>query len=306
MANRPLNEEIARIAARQHGVITRRQLLAIGLGRGGVDARLERGLLHALHAGVYLVGHTAELPRAREMAAVLASGAGTAISHRSAAPFWNLVHEFGCADVEVTVTGARAPQRTGIRAYRTAALTADEVRTVDGIPVTSPARTIVDVSRFLTTAALEHVVADAIRRGVVRQIQLTGALERHRGRRGVATLRSVMSGVEPAFTRSAAERRLLRLIRAASLPSPVLNARVGGHEVDFLWPRERVIVEVDGYRWHSDRAAFERDRVRDAELQALGYRVIRVTWRQLQREPRAVIARIAATLRRGADPPADR
>jgi very-short-patch-repair endonuclease len=306
MANRPLGEEIARIAARQHGVITRRQLLAIGLGRGGVDARLERGLLHALHAGVYLVGHTAELPRAREMAAVLACGAGTAISHRSAAPFWNLAHEFDCADVEVTVTGARAPQRARIRAYRTAALTADEVRIVDGIPVTSPARTIVDVSRFLTTAALEHVVADAIRRGVVLQIQLTRALERHRGRRGVATLRSVMSGVEPAFTRSAAERRLLRVIRDVSLPSPVLNARVGGHEVDFLWPAQRVIVEVDGFQWHSDRAAFERDRLRDAELQALGYRVIRVTWRQLQREPRAVIARIAATLRRGADLPAHR
>ncbi len=103
------------------------------------------------------------------------------------------------------------------------------------------------------------------------------------------------------MTRSAAERRLLRVIRNSSLASPLVNARVGRYEVDFLWPREQVIVEMDGFQWHSDKTAFERDRERDAELQAAGYRVIRVTWRQLSRDPDAVIHRIARVLRGAVD-----
>jgi very-short-patch-repair endonuclease/predicted transcriptional regulator of viral defense system len=301
MADRRLDEKIARLAARQHGVVTRQQLLAMGLGRGGVRARTDRGLLHVIHAGVYLVGHTGRAPLAAEMAAVLACGKGAAISHRSAAPFWTLAHRFAIEHVEVTVPGFRLPKRAGIRAYGVRELPLEDVRVVEQIRVTNPARTILDIGRFLGVDQLEHVVADAERRGLVRRRDLIEQVERNRGRPGVTKLRAVISEGTPAFTRSRAERRLLTLLRRSSLPSPITNARVGRHEVDFLWPHERVIVEVDGFQWHSDRAAFERDRVRDAELQALGYRVIRVTWRQLAREPRAVIARIAATLRRSVD-----
>jgi very-short-patch-repair endonuclease len=201
----------------------------------------------------------------------------------------------------VTVPGFRLPKRAGIRAYGVRELPLEDVRVVEQIRVTNPARTILDIGRFLGVDQLEHVVADAERRGLVRRRDLIEQVERNRGRPGVTKLRAVISEGTPAFTRSRAERRLLTLLRRSSLPSPSTNARVGRHEVDFLWPHERVIVEVDGFQWHSDRAAFERDRVRDAELQALGYRVIRVTWRQLAREPRAVIARIAATLRRSVD-----
>lgn len=213
---------------------------------------------------------------------------------------WSMAHRFTHDEVEVSLARRRERRRPGIRVYRTRALPADEVEVIEEIPVTSPARTLIDIGAFVSPNQLEHVVADAERRGLVLRAHLIRHLERHRGRRGVATLRAVLDD-EPAFTRSAAERKLLRLVRTASLPSPVTNARVGSHEVDFLWPHQRVIVEVDGYQWHSDRAAFERDRVRDAELQALGYRVVRVTWRQLQREPRVVLARIASVLRRARD-----
>lgn len=213
---------------------------------------------------------------------------------------WSMAHRFTHDEVEVSVARRRERRRPGIRVYRTRALPPDEVEVIEEIPVTSPARTLIDIGAFVSPNQLEHVVADAERRGLVLRAHLIRHLERHRGRRGVATLRAVLDD-EPAFTRSAAERKLLRLVRTASLPSPVTNARVGSHEVDFLWPHQRVIVDVDGYQWHSDRAAFERDRVRDAELQALGYRVVRVTWRQLQREPRVVLARIASVLRRARD-----
>jgi very-short-patch-repair endonuclease len=213
-----------------------------------------------------------------------------------------LVHaDPGAKEIEVTVPACRWPRRPGIRVYCTRVLGPEDVRLVDRIPVTSPARTLVDIGRFLTLEEYEHVVADAIRRGVVRRTQLIRELMRHRGRRGVATLRAALGDSEPAMTRSAAERRLLRVIRNSSLASPLVNARVGRYEVDFLWPREQVIVEMDGFQWHSDKTAFERDRERDAELQAAGYRVIRVTWRQLSRDPDAVIHRIARVLRRAVD-----
>jgi very-short-patch-repair endonuclease len=299
MTNRRINEEIARIAARQHGVVTRQQLLASGLGRGGVHARVSRGLLHPLHAGVYLVGHAARPRLAAEMAAILVCGSTAAISHRTAAVLWTMPVA-APTETEVTIAGRRWPARAGIRVYTTRGWAPGDVRELDGIRVTSPAWTLVDIGKLLRREKLEHVVADSLRRRIVSRTELIRELDRHRGRRGVATLRAVVES-GPAMTRSAAERRLLRLIRAASLPSPITNVRVGAHEVDFLWPRERVVVEVDGYQWHSDRAAFERDRLRDAELQALGYRVIRVTWRSLQREPGAVVGRIAAVLRRGSD-----
>jgi very-short-patch-repair endonuclease len=303
MSDRRLDLEIARLAARQHGVVTRQQLLAIGLGRGAIDMRLRTGRLHQLHVGVFLVGHTARAPLAREMAAAFACGEGAAISHRSAASLWSLAHTFATDQVEVTVAGTRAPRRPGIRVYETRSIAPEDRGCIEGVPVTSPARTLLDIGRFLTVNQLEHVVADAERRRLVLRTQLVRELARHRGRRGVATLREVLAGADPAFTRSVAERRLLVLLRAASLPSPTTNARVGSHEVDFLWREQRVVVEVDGFQWHSDRTAFERDRLRDAELQALGYRVLRVTWRMIQREPRAVVARITATLRRAVDPP---
>jgi very-short-patch-repair endonuclease len=140
------------------------------------------------------------------------------------------------------------------------------------------------------------VIAQGRRQGLASEAEIRRAMARAGRRHGGAVLASLLDGATVAYTRSAAERRMLSLIRKAGLPEPETNARVGGFEVDFLWRSRRLVVEVDGYRFHSDRAAFENDRRRDAALVALGYRVVRVTWRHLCNEPIATVARLAAVL----------
>jgi very-short-patch-repair endonuclease len=237
------------------------------------------------------------------MAAILACGDGSIVSHRSAAGIWGLVIGGSRAPVEVTVVRARAPSRPGIRVHRARSLDARDVRRVERIPVTSPARTILDLAARTEGLELERMIAEGIRRGLVRETQLRELLGRSGGKRGAVALRDAVSGeCGPAFTRSAAERMFLALVRSAGLPEPLVNAMVEGHEVDFLWPRHRLIVEIDGAAYHSDRAAFERDRLRDAELQAAGFRVIRVTWRQLTEDPRGTIGRLEKVLACGGPP----
>ena len=168
---------------------------------------------------------------------------------------------------------------------------------MDGIRVTSAARTLLDLATVLPPSLLERAIAEAQVRGIARKRDLVDQLERNRGRRGTRALRQLLDlAGGPAFTRSAAERRLLRLVRAAELPTPEVNARVGGFEVDFVWRDQRLVVEIDGFTYHASRAAFERDRQRDSILAARGYTVIRVTWRQLVDAPEAVVARLATAL----------
>ncbi len=141
------------------------------------------------------------------------------------------------------------------------------------------------------------MVEEAQVRGLVLRSELHAAVEESPGKHGVALLRALLDN-RPASTRSEAELRLLARLRAADMPPSDVNTRVGRYEVDLLWRPQRLIVEVDGFAYHAHRAAFERDRLRDAELQAAGYRVIRVTWRQLESRPEAVIARLAQALAR--------
>jgi very-short-patch-repair endonuclease len=201
----------------------------------------------------------------------------------------------------VTVAGRDPGRKRNIRIYRVADLDARDVQIVAGVPVTSPARTLVDLAAVLPTVQLECAVAEALAQQLVRERDLLEHIQRARGRRGIAALRQLLSLERgPALTRSEAERRLLRLVRAAALPEPEANVRIHRMEVDFLWRRQRVVVEVDGFRYHSNGRAFERDRERDATLVASGYVVLRVTWRQLVRNPETVIARVAAALALGA------
>ena len=172
-----------------------------------------------------------------------------------------------------------------------------DTRVLDRIPVTSPARTILDLAAVLPPHLLERVVAEAQARRLVREGDLVDQLHRHPCRPGTPALRNLIELERgPALTRSEAERRLLRLVRAAGFRSPGTNVRVGPYEVDFLWRAERIVVEIDGFRFHSSRAAFERDRERDTRLIAAGYAVLRFTWRQLVSSPEAVVARLAAAL----------
>jgi very-short-patch-repair endonuclease len=161
-----------------------------------------------------------------------------------------------------------------------------------GIPVTTPARTILDLAATAEAHELERALEQARLRHLVSARDLG---RRSRDRPGAARLRALLEQ-EPTLTRSEAERRLLALLAAAQLPSPRTNVRVLGHEVDALWPRQRLVVEVDGFAFHGGRDAFEHDRARDAELHAHGYRVIRVTWRQLTGRPEILTARLGAAL----------
>jgi very-short-patch-repair endonuclease len=232
------------------------------------------GRLTRVLRGVYRVGPV-EAPFSREMAAILATGG--VLSHHSAAMVWGFrpPHD---GPIHVTATkGARS--RNGLRVHRTASLNA---AVHQGLPLTPAARTLTDLAPLITRGELERAAEEAVIRGLVTALEVP---------RRCATLG------EPQLTRSEAERRLQRLIRAARLPKPLTNVRVAGWEVDAYWPRERLIVEVDGYAYHGNRAAFERDRRKDAALTAAGYTVVRITWRQLKHEPLTVVALLARLIK---------
>jgi very-short-patch-repair endonuclease len=293
---------IAELATRQRGVITRAQLLRIGLTRGAIDHRVKSARLHTLHRGVYLVGHAVQAKGARELAAVLACGRGAVLSHRSAAGLWRLLPDSE-GDFDVTVPGRRCESRHGIRVHHVGSLDRRDIRSLGGIPVTAPARTILDLAAVVSSRDLERALAEVHARRLAQRSELVALLARLPRRPGVAAFRPLIeSDSAPALTRSEAEERLLALIRAAELPAADVNVRIGGHEVDFLWRNQGLVVEVDGFSFHSSRAAFERDRLRDAELGAQGFRVMRVTWRQIARKPEAVVARIAMALATAGQP----
>jgi very-short-patch-repair endonuclease len=282
---------VADVAARQHGVVSLRQLHAAGLSEKAIRHRVAHGHMTRLHSGVYRVGQLTS-PFAEPFAAVLACGPTAVLSHDAAAALHGIAQRRP-GPVDVTVTAGR-PRPRGVRVHR-AALPPEERAERDGIAVTTAARALVDVAPTWRRRELEHGVEQAVVLGLAPEAELEAAARSRR--RGAARLRRVLADLgTPSLTRSEAERRLLELIRSAQLPHPVANARVGRFEVDLLWPRERLVVEVDGFAFHSTRQAFERDRARDAALQLAGHRVIRITWRQLVRERFAVVATLSAAL----------
>jgi restriction endonuclease-like protein len=231
------------------------------------------------------------------MAAALACGEGAVVSHRSAAQLWRLL-PYPARKVPVEIAVVRdLGTKPGIRLHRVRRLDLRDVRKCNGIPVTAPGRTVLDLAGQRPIRDFEQALAEAEMRHLVNRCELLAVLVRNEGRRGAGVLRSALAKDRaPALTRSEAEERFLALTGSAGLPSPDVNVRLGLHEVDFLWRRERLVVEVDGFRFHSSRLAFERDRLRDAELQADGFRVIRVTWRQIVNEPEGVLARLSRAL----------
>jgi very-short-patch-repair endonuclease len=218
------------------------------------------------------------------------------LSHRSAAWLWQLAHRPD-GEIDVMVVGRNGGRRPHVRVHETRCLGALERTKREGIPVTTPARTLLDLAESVSPRELERALDEARVRRLGRRSQLTGVLDASPGRKGAAALAALLDREgDPKLTRSEAEERTLALVRAARLPRPRVNARVGGLEVDLLWREQRLVVEVDGYAYHSSRTAFERDRLRDAELGAAGFRVMRLTWRVLVDEPEAVVARLASAL----------
>jgi hypothetical protein len=286
-----IDEKIAALAGSQHGVIARTQLAALGIGRRAIGHRLRCGRLHPLHRGVYAVGHRVVSREGRWMAAVLAMGSGAVLSHRSAAALWGM-RATTRTRIEVAVPG-RPGSRPALQVHRVR-LAADETTTHRGIPVTTPNRTLLDLAAVLDARQLEKPINEAEILRLTNPISLDDLLERHRGRRGAKALREILAtrDLGSTITRSELEDRFLRFLDEAVLPRPEVNValRVAGQwiEADCVWPNHRLIVELDGHATHATAGGFERDRARDRALHADGWRVVRITWRQLHEERDAV------------------
>jgi very-short-patch-repair endonuclease len=265
---------------------------------------MTRGELRRLHRGVYLVGPVPP-PHALEIAAVLACGPGALLSHRSAAYLYRLLpYPAQPGPVHVTVPGRHVAGDSGLRIHNTAELPRHEIRERDEIPVTAPTRTLVDLAGLCTADELEAAVAEAFALRLTNREALLREIGSRPGRRGIARLRTLVEGNRlPARTRSAPERKLLKLLRAADIAEPRVNVRIGRWEVDFYWPDHRLVVEVDAYATHSSPRAFERDRRKGAELARLGLLVHRVTRRQIDESPKTAVREIRAFLSRGSSNP---
>jgi very-short-patch-repair endonuclease len=285
---------LAVLAARQHGVVAAWQLLRIGFTRKRIEHRLRVGRLHCLFRGVYAVGHPAVTHEGRWMAAVLAAGRGTLLSHRDAAALWEMADYTGPA-IEVTVPGTGSREVAGLRIHRTRRLHPPDIASHRSIPATSPPRTLFDLAAVLAPRHLELALEEGLRSGVVSPDAVKEQVERNAGRGGAPVLRDLLGGAPDglARTKSRLEAQFLRFCGEEALPRPVVNTRVAGYEVDAHWPGTNVIVELDSWEFHRGRAAFERDRAKWAELTAAGYRVVVVTHRRLVQER----SKLAATLR---------
>ncbi|HWE33824.1 MAG TPA: DUF559 domain-containing protein [Solirubrobacteraceae bacterium] len=283
----------AQVAARQLELITAEQLRATGVGRGLIAARRRQGTLHLVHTGVYLLGTNLMLPGAWELAAVLACGENACARRRSAA--WLLgVADSWDGDVEVVVPGRNRRSREDIAVERVAVLTERDHGFICGIPVTSPARTLLDFAAVATAEELERAIAEGYAQRLVTERELRDALDRNQNRAGATALRAELDRAGgPLWTASKAERAMKALLRKAQLPMPETNVWVAGFPADFCWPELRLIVEVDGYRYHGHRYAFERDHKRDQAHKTAHYEVLRFTWRNLENEPYRVVAVIA-------------
>ena len=290
-----VDQALAELAHRQWGVVSLAQLQALGRGARAVQLRAQTGRLRRIHRGVYAIGGAA-LPReGRGLAAVLACGEGAVLSHTSAAVHWGLL-TYDPPQPHVTAP-ASTRGAAGIRLHRTRSLDARDTTIHRGIPITTLAKTFLDLAASSPKNHLEHAIGQAMRNQIYDHRAITDVLSRHHGRPGTKALRQAT--VDPAFTRGDIERRFRRLCRRAGLPQPLSNHVVADadnhpHEVDFYFPAYGLIVETDGWRDHGTRVAFERDRAKDAALVAAGYTVLRFTKRQIADDPDTVAERVRA------------
>ena len=295
----PGDRAVAELARRQWGVVAYRQLVGMGFSRREIHYRAAIGRLHRLHRGVYAVGHRVLARRGRWMAAVLACGPDAVLSHRDAAALMELRRDNRW---EIDVTAARSRHaHDGITLHRPRRLDPEDVTAIDGIPVTTLARTLLDLAAILRVEQLERVVEQAELCGRFDLRAVDRQLQRHPRRAGRRNLMSVIADMRPyiPMTRSELEREFVKTCRGHGLPEPAMNLWLEGHEVDALFRDERIVVELDGADYHATTAARKRDPIRDARLQAAGYRIVRVHERWLHDAPTAIRA-LMRTSRRSA------
>ena len=267
---------VAEWAEERHGVLKTRHLLAAGLSRAGIRRRVQAGRLHPKYRGVYAVGHAALSTEGQWLAAVYACGDGAHLSHLAAACLWGLLDWDDDWPIDVTIpslSGRR--KKRGIRIHRSLSLDVRCSSRRDNIPVTTVRRTLLDLPRVATPAQVREATRVAQQKGW--RLALPGGV---------------------LLTRSELEERFLALCRRYRIPLPEVNVRIGPFVADFLWPKERVIVETDGWKFHRGRDVFESDHKRDLWLQEHGYEVVRLTHRQITENPRSVASSVLAVLQR--------
>lgn len=288
---------IGALAARQHGVVAAWQLLDAGLSTTVVYDRVARGLLLRLHRGVYAVGHCRLRREGHWLAAVLAAGRGALLSHRDAAALHGLTPA-GASRIDVT-TARHLSSTPQLRIHARRQLAPADRSVVDGIPVTTVARTLVDLAEVVSPDRLARALSEAERLRVLDVHEIDAAIERRtsRSRAGLDALRGALAAHArhgAALTRSELEDAFLALVRRAGLPVPRTNAWIEGVEVDALWERERIVVELDGWAFHRTRRAFKRDRTQGMALTVAGYRVMRITHASVIGDPDRIASALFA------------
>lgn len=278
-------------------MIARRQLRALGMTEDAVKARLRRGAMIRVDQRVYAVGHDRLTERGRWMAAVLGSGDGAVLSHRSAGALWGLfTRSMPFADVSVPRTSGHRGRR-GVVVHRSVHL-ADDITKKDAIPVTKPPRTLLDLAEVLNRRALERSLDEGERLRLCHRQDLLSAIERSPGRVGGARLAAVLRDhdIGSTATENDFEELLIGLCDANGIPRPAAQVQLGPYRADFCWRAAGVIVETDGFGTHSTRRAFEDDRARDVELEVSDWKVLRFTWRQLTRRSDWVVLKLTEAL----------
>jgi very-short-patch-repair endonuclease len=286
---------LARLARRQYGVIARDQLLRIGFSPPAIRYRLECGRLHLVHPQVYAVGPQPLVANGRWYAALLATRPDPALSHLSSAAKRGLARERNVVHVTTTIRSGR--RLIGVAVHRVRRLHPDDVERIDGLPVTTLPRTLLDLAETEPYHRLEAIAEAADRREPLDLAAIRSCMERNPGRRGLAPLDRLLGDYLPVLdANEGLERQFQRFLAEAGFPQPQTNVLVADQEVDCWWPEHNLVVELDSRRFHAGWQAQERDRARDARLLRAGIPVLRVTHRRLTREPAELIADLASRL----------
>lgn len=286
------------LVRRQHGVVSRSQLLTLGLSSHAIQHRIEKGRLHPLWRGVYAVGRPQVAKHGRYMAAVLACGPTALLSHRSAGDLWGM-HRDRSPGIDIVVPDSAQRRRPGIRVHRQRALDLTAHHPIDGIPVTHPVWTLMDLASCLSHDQIEAAINEANRLDLANPEDLRAAIESSAPRPGLSRLRALLDRQTFALTDSPLERLFLPLVLSAGLPPPLTQVEVSGFRVDFYWPQLGLVVETDGLRYHRTPSQQTRDRRRDQTHAAAGLTTLRFSTAQVRFEPdhvRLTLTAVAARL----------
>jgi very-short-patch-repair endonuclease len=291
---RTVERLLAKLAARSHGVVTRAELKRAGITDEELRSRLASGSLISIHRGVFRVGHTAPSLEARYIAAVKACGPGSVLAGRAAGHLLHLLKRPPSLPAVLTVRHRRP---NGVIVRRCRSIDPRDTTEWRGIPVTNVPRTLVDLASILDPPDLARGFHEAVVKHRLKPEAVEAVLNRRHNWPGAPTMRAVIWGDEPVSL-SRLESAFIAAVRGARLPAPRTNTSVDGRYVDCRWPEHRLTVELDGYRYHGTRHAWEQDRQRERQARARGDEFRRYTWRDVAEEPEPMLADLQALLTR--------